>query len=268
MARLQRSRRNRGRARAPNKAPEPRFSGNGDGLSLIGHLEELRGRIFKMLIAFVAAAVGAWFLYDRILAVLVAPLAGLDVAGELLSEGKLIFTSPPEAFFIRLKVVSFAGFVLALPVILWQVWRFVAPGLYSHEKKYAIPFVVSAMLLFLVGGWLAMRSLPQALEFLVAFAGEDIVLVPRASEYLSFVMVLVAGFGLTFEFPLVLIALSLVGVVSSESLRRGRKIAWIAILVVAAVVTPTQDPLTQLLLALPLAALYEATILAARLLKR
>jgi sec-independent protein translocase protein TatC len=115
---------------------------------------------------------------------------------------------------------------------------------------------------------LAFATLPTALEFLNAFGGERVVLFPRATEYLSFVLLLVAAFGVTFEFPLILLALSLVGVLSSRQLRKGRRFAWIVILIVAAVITPTADPITQLVLSVPLALLYEGTILAARLLKR
>jgi sec-independent protein translocase protein TatC len=237
-------------------------------MTLIEHLEELRARILKSVIAVAVGAMIAWFLYDRILAFMVGPLRKLPVAEQIVSRGKLIFTSPPEAFFIRLKIVTFAGLVIALPVVLWQVWRFVAPGLYAQEKRYALPFVGFSLLLFAGGVALSFVSLPKALEFLTAFGGRDVVLVPRASEYLSFVMLLIVAFGISFEFPLALLALSLVGVLSSEKLRRARKIAWVLILVAAAVITPTGDPATMLMLAVPLALLYEGTILAVRLLKR
>lgn len=237
-------------------------------MTLIEHLEELRARLVRMVAAFVVGAVIAWFVYDPILHLLITPLRKLPEAGSLISRGKLIFTSPPEAFFIRLKLVSFAGLVIALPVILWQMWRFVAPGLYSHEKRYAVPFVAASMLLFASGVGLAFYSLPKALAFLVAFGGEGIELLPRASEYLSFVMLLIVAFGVTFEFPLLLIALSLIGVLDSQKLRTGRKIAWVSMLIVAAVVTPTQDPFTMMLLAVPMALLYEGTILTVRFMKR
>ncbi|MGH2704937.1 MAG: twin-arginine translocase subunit TatC [Actinomycetota bacterium] len=237
-------------------------------MTLIEHLEELRARLFKIVIAFAVGATGCWFLYDPILAFLVGPLERLPVAEEILRRGQLIVTSPAEAFFVRLKVVSFSALVVALPVVLWQLWRFVAPGLYSHEKRYAVPFVVVAMALFGVGVALAFATLPTALVFLNAFAGSRVVLFPRATEYLSFVLLLVGAFGVTFEFPLILLALSLVGVLSSAKLRKGRRFAWILILIVAAVITPTADPITQLVLSIPLALLYEGTILAARLMKR
>ncbi len=237
-------------------------------MTLMEHLDELRARLFKCVFAVGVGAVAAWFFYDRILAFMVGPLKKLPVAEQIVSRGKLIFTSPPEAFFIRLKIVTFAGVVIALPVLLWQIWRFVAPGLYAQEKRYALPFVGCSLLLFSGGVALAFFSLPKALEFLTAFGGRDVVLVPRASEYLSFVILLIVAFGVSFEFPLALLALSLVGILSSAKLRRGRKIAWILMLIAAAVITPTGDPATMLMLAVPLALLYEGTIVAARLLKR
>jgi sec-independent protein translocase protein TatC len=240
-------------------------------MTIIEHLDELRTRIIRMLIAFVVGAVVAWFLYDPILAFLVHPLRHLPQAAQIFRSGSknpsLIVFSPIEPFFIRLKVVSFAALALALPVVLWELWRFIAPGLYANEKRYAIPFVGSALALFVGGVGLAFWTLPAALHFLTAFSGGSIQLLPRASEYLSFVMLLILAFGVAFEFPLVLLALSLMGVLPSRKLRSWRRPAWVVILVLAGFLTPAQDPITQVLLAAPMAILYEATIIVARLLK-
>ena len=238
------------------------------GMSLMEHLEELRSRLIKGVAAFIVGTVAAWFLYDAILEILVIPLKQLDVSDEIISDGRLIFTAPTEAFFVRLKVVAFSGLILSLPVLLWQAWRFVTPGLYKKEKRYAFPFVLVSMLLFAGGAAFAYATLPMALRVLTAFGGSDLVLLPRASEYLSFVMLVVGAFGLAFEFPLVLLALTLVGVITTDTLRKGRRVAWIVILIVAAVVTPTQDPITLMIMSIPLAILYEATILVARLMRR
>jgi sec-independent protein translocase protein TatC len=238
------------------------------GMSLMEHLEELRSRLIKGVAAFILGTVAAWFLYDAILEILVIPLKQLDVSDEIISDGRLIFTAPTEAFFVRLKVVAFSGLILSLPVLLWQAWRFVTPGLYKKERRYAFPFVLVSMLLFSGGAAFAYATLPMALRVLTAFGGSDLVLLPRASEYLSFVMLVVGAFGLAFEFPLVLLALTLVGVITTDTLRKGRRVAWIVILIVAAVVTPTQDPITLMIMSIPLAILYEATILVARLMRR
>lgn len=236
-------------------------------MSLLEHLEELRARLIKVALAFGAACVVAWFVYDPLLAALTRPLKSLPAAEEF-TRGRLITMAPTEAFFVRLKITAFSGFFLALPVILWQLWRFVTPGLYSHEKRYVVPFVLVSMGLFAAGIWLAYVTLPQALKVLAAFAGSELVLIPRASEYLSFLMLLMMAFGFSFEFPVVLLGLVMAGVLTSDSLHRGRRMAWVIIVVAAAVITPTTDPITMLLLAIPMALLYEGTVLGARMLKK
>ena len=247
------------RASARNPAAE---------MGLMEHLEELRDRLIKVAIAFALACLVAWFLYRPILEFLIQPLTRLPEADQILRKGQLIYSAPTEAFFIRLKVTAFSAFVMTLPVILWQLWRFVTPGLHPHEKRYAVPFIVVSLGLFIAGILLAFYTLPKALEVLTGFAGQELVLLPRASDYLSFVLVLIAGFGLAFEFPVVLIALVLVGVLSTAALRKGRRMAWVILLIAAAVITPTQDPITLAMMAVPLGLLYEATILTARLLKK
>lgn len=237
-------------------------------MSLMEHLEELRGRLFKIVIAYALCCVAAWYLYSPILAMLIEPLTRLPVADQLMDGGQLIYTAPTEAFLIRLKVTAFTGMVFALPVILWQLWRFITPGLHAHEKKYALPFVFVSLILFALGVTVAFLSLPKALEVLAGFGGTELVLLPRASDYLSFVLILIAAFGFSFEFPIILLALTLVGVLSSAKLRSARRMAWVIILILAAIITPTQDPITLMIMAVPLGLLYEGTILAARLMKR
>jgi sec-independent protein translocase protein TatC len=237
-------------------------------MTLIEHLEELRSRLFKVVIAFTIGSIVAWFLYNWILGFLVEPLKNLPDSDRILSGGKLVFQAPQEPFFVRLKVTAFAGFVLALPVTLWQLWKFITPGLYAKEKKYALPFVLVSLILFAAGVAFALMLFPQALRVLLGFAGTETVILPRAQEYLSFILLLIVAFGATFEMPLILLALTIAGVLSTQTLKKGRRAAWIGIAIGAAVITPTQDPLTMMMMAVPLALLYEATILVARLLKR
>ncbi len=237
-------------------------------MSLMEHLDELRNRLFKVVVAYALCCGVAWYLYSHILAMLIEPLARLPVADQILQGGQLIYTAPTEAFVIRLKVTAFAGMVLALPVMMWQLWRFVTPGLHAHERKYALPFVIVSVVLFAAGVAVAFVSLPKALEVLAGFAGSELVLLPRAADYLSFVLILIAAFGFSFEFPIILLGLTLVGVLSSRKLRDARKIAWVVILILAAVITPTQDPITLMIMAIPLGLLYEGTVIAARLMKR
>ncbi len=237
-------------------------------MTLMGHLEELRSRMFKMVIAYAVASTVAWFVYEQLLRLLISPLTKLPAADQILRNGQLIYTAPTEAFLVRLKVVAFAGLILALPVILWQLWRFVTPALHKNEKRYVLPFVFISMLLFALGVSVAFASLPKALEVLAGFAGDELVLLPKAADYLSFVLLLIVAFGVSFEFPIALLGLTLVGVLSSDKLRKSRRIAWIVILVVAAVITPTQDPITLAMMSIPLGLLFEATIITARLMKK
>lgn len=237
-------------------------------MSLMGHLEELRGRLFKIVVAYAVASTAAWFFYERLLRLLISPLTKLPAADQILRDGQLIYTAPTEAFLVRLKVVAFAGLILALPVILFQLWRFVTPGLHKNEKKYAVSFVLVSMVLFVLGVSVAFASLPKALEVLAGFAGDELVLLPKAADYLSFVLLLIVAFGVSFEFPILLLGLTLVGVLSSEKLRKSRRMAWVIILVVAAVITPTQDPITLAMMSVPLGLLFEATVITARLMKK
>jgi sec-independent protein translocase protein TatC len=237
-------------------------------MTIIEHLDELRTRIIRMLLGFAVAVVVAWFLYNPIISFLTLPLGHLPNVAPLVSKHhQLLVYGPADPLFIRIKIVAFAAVAIDLPVILWEVWRFIAPGLYAKEKRYAIPFVTGAMALFSGGVALAIVTLPAALGLLTRFSGSQIQLLPSANEYISFVILLMIAFGVAFEFPLLLISLSLVGVLSSKRLRKWRRPAWVVLLVIAGFLTPTQDPITQVLLAVPLAILYEVTIWVTRLLK-
>src|SRR5687768_15143912 len=125
---------------------EPAFPEEPAEMSLMEHLEELRNRLFKIVVAYAVCCAVAWYLYSKILALLIEPLTKLPIADQILREGQLIYTAPTEAFLIRLKVTAFTAMIFALPVILWQLWRFVTPGLHAHEKKYALPFVFVSLI--------------------------------------------------------------------------------------------------------------------------
>ena len=146
-------------------------------------------------------------------------------------------------------------------MLLWQAWRFVAPGLYKRERRWAIPFVASGVVLFVAGCWLAYWSIPRALDFLVGIGGPDLVSVFSPARYLSFVVKMTLAFGIGFEFPLVLIFLQLVGVVTPAVLRRVRRYAAIGIVALVAVLTPSGDPFTLLVLSVPMLLFYEIAIL-------
>ena len=235
---------------------------------LLERLGELRNRLFRATVALAVACVVVWFFYTPILALLVQPLKSLPGASGVVSRGKLVFTGPAEAFSVRLRVVAFIGGALSSPVILWQLWQFVASGVKGRSTRYASVVVASAMILFLAGGAVAFLFVNPALHLFLWLGGSRVVLVPSAAEYLSFLMLLIVAFGLTFEYPLVLLALVLAGVMSSRQLRAKRRVAYFALIVVSAVVTPTVDPITPFALAIPLGLLYEGTILLSRAMKR
>ncbi len=265
-----------GRSPTHDAAPEPTWATSVAAVllnhrSLLERVGELRSRLFKAAGALAVGSLIAWFFYNPILAVIAHPLKSLPGAGTVVSGGKLIFTAPTEAFFVRIKIVAFTGAALASPVVIWQLWRFFTegvPGIKGRSSRYAIAFVASSVALFAAGTAVAFAFVKPALSIFLYLGGSHITLVPRASEYLSFLMLIVVAFGLTFEYPLFLLGLIFAGVISSTTLRRRRRLAWFVLIVVSAVVTPTVDPITPLALAIPLAVLYEATIFTARLLKR
>lgn len=239
---------------------------------LFERLGELRRRLFVCAGTFLGALAAAWIAYPAILDLLVVPLQHLPGAGQIVARGHLVFTSPTEAFAVRLKVVSYAAGLLASPVILWQLWRFLGPAgpgaRARRANRAALALVASSLALFAAGGFAAFLFVYPALKIFLYLGGNHIVLVPRASSYLSFLLLLIVAFGLTFEYPMVLLGLMFLGIINSKSLRRRRRLAYFVLLVVSVVVTPTVDPITPMALAVPLGILYEATIAVARLLKR
>ncbi len=175
-------------------------------------------------------------------------------------DANLYILDPLEGLTTRLRVATYGGLILAMPVILWQVWRFIVPALHSKEKRYAIPFILSSLLLFLLGGFLAYITLEPALEFLISWSGTDVGQVFQVSRYVRFVALMVAAFGVGFQFPVLLVFLQLAGVVTPGQLLRGWRYALLAIVVVAAVITPSGDPISLTALAVPMTLLYFLSI--------
>lgn len=234
-------------------------------MTLVEHLAELRRRI---IISMVAVAVGgalAFTAYDRILDALIQPYCGILPDGRSCN---LYVLDPLEGITTRLKVATFGGIVLALPVVLYQLWRFITPGLTQKERRYAVPFVVSSMALFCGGAAVALYTFPRALEFLVGIGGDRLETIFSPGRYLHLVMMMAIGFGLAFLFPVVLVFLELVGIVSSRRLRSWRRYAVVLIVVAAAVITPSQDPYSLLAMAGPMCVFYEIAILIGRALKK
>src|SRR5438270_2715976 len=232
-------------------------------MTLVEHLAELRRRLITSAIALAVGATIALALYNPILSFLSGPYHAISHGHD-----KLIVTDPLEAFATRLKIGAWAGMFFASPVVLWQLWRFITPGLHPKEKRYAIPFIVASILLFLMGAAVALLTLKPALQFLQSVGGHDLTTYYRAGPYLSLVMLMIVAFGVAFEFPILLVFLELAGVLPSAKLRKWRRPAIVIIVAVAAIITPSQDPYSLFAMAIPMYLFYEGSILVGRLLKK
>jgi sec-independent protein translocase protein TatC len=231
-------------------------------MSFMEHLGELRTRIMWSLLAAGIGIVIALFITDPVMRFISRPILNMKT--------ELVFTSPTEAFWTWMKVAMMLGIFISMPGILYQVWKFVAPGLHAHEKKYAAPFILVGSLLFLIGGVFAMLIIiPYASNFLVTF-GQEKGWKPMltVSSYTDFVIKFTLAFGLVFELPVVITILSLIGVVTPQFLSKNRKYAILVNFIIAAVLTPTPDMINQTLMAGPLCILYEVGIICARLATR
>jgi sec-independent protein translocase protein TatC len=229
-------------------------------MSFTTHLEELRSRLVKCLIAVGIGFVGSYFFKEKFFQILARPL--LKVMPE---KGTMIFTGVPEPFFVYLKVSLVAGIFFSAPFILYEVWAFVAPGLYSHEKRYVVPFVFFSSLLFLVGTFFAYFIVcPYGFRFLMGFAAYNIQPMLAIKEYFSFSTKLLLAFGFVFELPVFIVFLSKAGIVTPQTLSRQRKYVILLIFAVAAFLTPP-DVATQIMMAGPLIALFEIGIILARI---
>lgn len=237
-------------------------------MSMVEHLRELRRRIVYSLLAFVLVSVVAFLFYDPILEMMRRPLCSLPPRLLGPQGCDLIFTRPLGGFMFRLKVTALVGIAATSPFWLYQLWAFIVPGLNKKEKRYALPFVLSAFLLFAAGTALAYLTMPAGIRILVSLAGQGLVPLLDAEEYLNFVGLMLLGFGLTFELPLVLFFLGLAEVITVEQLRNQRKAAFVGIVALSAIITPSQDPYTMMALAVPIYVLYEVTILVLKVVLR
>jgi sec-independent protein translocase protein TatC len=220
----------------------------------MGHLEELRARIIKAGIAVVIGSVVAFVLRDRIFDLLVAPYESVA------ADRNLAFFRPTEAFSLFMRLSFFGGFVLASPVVIYQTWAFVAPALTGREKRRILPVVAALVLLFVAGVAFGYWSLERGLGFLLDFGEDRLDPTIGGNYYLTFALRFLLVFGLAFEFPVFLFAAAAVGVVGWRTLASGRRWAVLIIVTVGAVATPSGDPLTLLLLSVPLYLLYEIDI--------
>lgn len=242
---------------------------SGDVMTLTEHLAELRVRIIRAGLAVAVGVIVILAFYDPVLTFIRQPYDRLcERRPDLVTECDLFSLGPLDGFNARLRIALYGGVILALPVLLWQIWRFIVPALHAKEKRYAIPFIVSSVVLFAIGGALAYLTLDRGLEFLVGWSGSDVQQTYQITKYVSLVAMMIAAFGIGFEFPVLLTFLQLAGVVSPRRLVAGWRVAIVSIFVLAAVITPSGDPVTLIALSVPLIGLYFLSALIGHLVTR
>src|ERR671930_2498807 len=232
-----------------------------DKMPFMEHPGELRVRIMRSLFWLLGGTFIALFRAERITDYLARPVTKLGY--------KLVFTAPAEAFWVQMKVALLTALFIASPVILWQVWAFIAPGLHEHEKKYAAPFVIIGSLMFMLGGAFSLFVVtPYAIAFLLSYARESLTPMITLENHIDFLLKFTLAFGAVFELPLIITLLARMGVVTSKQLARNRKYAILGAFIAGAVLTPTPDAFNQTLMAGPLILLYEVGIICARIFGR
>jgi sec-independent protein translocase protein TatC len=225
-----------------------------------GHLEELRKRLIISCVAVGIAFFAAFSFKEDLFRILMRPLIYALPPGQ-----KMIFTGLPEAFFVYIEVSLIAGVMVAMPVILYQMWLFIAPGLYTHERHFLMPVVTLSTFFFLAGVLFAyLVVFPFAFKYLVSFETDFVRPLPAMREYLNLVSALMLAFGLIFELPLVLTMLARFGMITDRFLSKNRKYAVLIAFVAAAILTPTPDVFNQCLMAVPIIILYEVSIWGAK----
>ncbi|QDR80045.1 twin-arginine translocase subunit TatC [Sporomusa termitida] len=220
------------------------------GMSLIGHLEELRRRIIIMIVAIAAGSLICYFYATEITGLITAPA------------GKLYYMNPAEAFFTYLKVSVFAGFLLALPIVMYQIWSFVMPALTNNERTAGVFLVPASIILFFIGLFFSYYLvLPAGIKFFMGFANESLQPMFSISQYISFVISFLLPFGFIFELPLFILVMARVGLISSAFLTAKRKIVLVMSFVIGALISPTPDVFSQTMVAVPMILLYEVSLL-------
>lgn len=251
----------RPRSRRPANPDESR-------MTLVEHLTELRSRLVKSVLALSIATIAAFVFFEPILEFLQRPFCDLPANLRFPPDGgdcQLYVTGILDQFVIRMRVAIMAGALASSPVWLWQLWQFVTPGLHQRERRWAVPFVASSIVLFAAGGVFAYYTLDNGLQFLLGVGGEGITSILTVDKYLGFVSLMLLAFGVSFEFPLLMIFLNIVGVTPTAKLRRWRRGMYFGLCVFAAVITPSQDPMTFLLMWVPLVLSYEFVIVFGRI---
>lgn len=228
-----------------------------DTMTLTEHLAELRVRIIRSALAVAIGMVLIIAFYDQVLEFLKQPYVDLCARkAEDFCDPQLNNFTPTEGLATRVRVGLYGGIIAALPVIMWQVWRFVVPALNKNEKKWAVPVVGVSVVLFLAGGALAYFTIGQALDFLIGWSGEDVAQVYSVQSYVSLIGLMIFAFGLGFMLPVFVFGLQALGVVTPQRLLKSWRIALVVIAIIASVITPSGDPVTLAMLAVPMVVLY------------
>ena len=239
-------------------------------MTLVEHLAELRKRLIISVVAVAVGMIVVTVFYNDIIQWLVEPYCNAFKDEPVVTEQgdrvpascQLLQTDPMEGFNVRIKTTAYGAIAFAMPVLLWQVWRFISPGLYDNEKRYATPFVASGLLLFFTGGALAYWTLPNALDFLGEIGGGGLFEQQyQPGKYFQLVTYMMLAFGVGFEFPIVLVFLQLAGILNPATLRKVRRYAYVGITILVAVITPSGDPISMLALSIPMILFYEMSIL-------
>jgi sec-independent protein translocase protein TatC len=242
----------------------PGLRNNPEGsMPLMEHIRELRNRVFKAVLFIAAGSVVGWFLYKHIWQFIETPYCRLNLHEQVAVTGAngkschLYVTGIFDAFFLQLKISIIAGVILSSPLWLYQLWAFLAPGLYARERRWAYFFAGSAVPLFLIGGTLAYFAMTKGLHFLLALVPGNVVPLITINTYLSYALAMLTIFGIAFELPLAFVLLNVAGVLTHERFAKWRRMIIFCVFLFAAVATPSPDPLSMLLLAVPCVALVE-----------
>ncbi|MFI5283487.1 MAG: twin-arginine translocase subunit TatC [Candidatus Dormibacterales bacterium] len=244
--------------RVLRRGPRARAPLEDERMSVIEHLEALRRALIVSLIAWAVATVAAAFVSGKVIGFLVTR-AGI---------GHAIFLAPAGGVILQLKVALYIGFVLAAPIVIQQIWWFVSPGLHQHERRLVLPLVVSTIVFFAIGVSVAIFALPLYLTVLNSLSPPNVSYLPDITQLVSFVLIMVIGFGLVFELPVVLFVLGMVRIISSKWLYKNRPFWFLGLGILANFLTPGVDPITPLIMFIPLYVFFEGTALLLKLLRR
>lgn len=239
-------------------------------MTLFEHLAELRIRVIICVVAVIVTATVAWFFYGDVVHFMTHPYREYlrHHPSKDVSKGNLVISGPLEGFTTRLKISAYLGIALASPVLFWELWRFITPGLHKNEKRYVIPFVLGAVALFATGVTTAILIFPKALDWLISVSGPGVATLFSPGRYFSLYVAMCLVFGVVFMYPLVVVFLQLAGVVPSAKWRKWRRPAIVIICLVAAVITPSSDPFSFLAMAVPMLLFYEGSIIIGRVLHK